>query len=75
VTAEPVRCLSGADLQLSGPAAELLALPVSPTLYDEAEWRRKQAEGSAFVTRIGVQPKIWIVLSPTDGASHGHGKD
>lgn len=53
----------------------MLALPVSPTLYDEAEWRRKQAEGSAFVTRIGVQPKIWIVLSPTDGASHGHGKD
>lgn len=46
-------------------------MPVSPTLYDEAEWRRKQAEGSAFVTRIGVQPKIWIVLSPTDGASHG----
>ena len=34
--------------------------------YDWAEWRRKQAEGSAFVTRIAAQPKVWIVGSEDD---------
>jgi predicted nucleotidyltransferase len=43
-----------------------LGRPVNPTLYDWAEWRRKQAEGSAFVTRIGAQPKIWIMGSEDD---------
>ncbi|HSA47158.1 MAG TPA: nucleotidyltransferase domain-containing protein [Candidatus Competibacteraceae bacterium] len=48
-----------------------LGRPVNPTLYDEAEWRRKQAEGNAFVTRIGAQPKIWIVGTEDDLNSAG----
>ena len=43
-----------------------LGRPMNPTIYDRAEWRRKQAEGSAFVTRIAAQPKIWIVGSEDD---------
>ena len=48
-----------------------LGRPVNPTLYDETEWRRKQAEGNAFVTRIGAQPKIWIVGTEDDLNSAG----
>lgn len=40
-----------------------LGRPVNPTIHDRAEWRLKQAEGSAFVTRIAAQPKIWIVVA------------
>lgn len=48
-----------------------LGRPVNPTLYDEADWRRKQAEGSAFVTRVWAQPKIWIVGSEDELGSPG----
>jgi predicted nucleotidyltransferase len=47
-------------------AEKKLARPVNPTLYKVGELERKEGEGSAFVSRILTQPKIFIIGNDRD---------
>lgn len=38
-----------------------LGRKVNPTLYTPADWARRIAQDSAFVTRVVQQPKIWLI--------------
>ncbi len=38
-----------------------LARKVNPTLYAPAEWNKRIAQDSVFVTRVLQQPKIWLI--------------
>jgi len=38
-----------------------LARKVNPTLYAPAEWTKRIAQDSVFVTRVLQQPKIWLI--------------
>lgn len=42
-------------------ATVALGRKVNPTLYAPAEWRKRVAQDSAFVTRVIQQPKIWLI--------------
>lgn len=42
-------------------AADLLSRKVNPTLYTPADWAKRIAQDSAFVTRVLAQPKIWLI--------------
>ena len=44
-------------------AARTLGRPVNPTLYTLADWARRVRGDNAFITRVGQQPKIWLVGS------------
>lgn len=44
-------------------AEATLGRPVHVSLATEAEWKRKLAEGNAFVTKIQAQPKIPLIGS------------
>ena len=37
-----------------------LGRKVNPTLYTPADWAKRIAQDSAFVTRVLQQPKIWL---------------
>lgn len=43
-----------------------LARTVNPTLYKPGELERKQGEGSAFVNRLLLQPKIFLIGNDSD---------
>lgn len=34
---------------------------INPTLYTPADWVKRIAQDSAFVTRVLQQPKIWLI--------------
>jgi predicted nucleotidyltransferase len=38
-----------------------LGRKVNPTLYTPADWTKRIEQDSAFVTRVGQQPKIWLL--------------
>jgi predicted nucleotidyltransferase len=38
-----------------------LGRKVNPTLYTPNDWTRRIEQDSAFVTRVGRQPKIWLI--------------
>lgn len=38
-----------------------LGRKVNPTLYTPADWTKRIEQDSAFVTRVGQQPKIWLI--------------
>jgi hypothetical protein len=38
-----------------------LGRKVNPTLYAPAEWDKRIAQDSAFITRVLQQPKIWLI--------------
>lgn len=40
-----------------------LSRKVNPTLYTPADWTKRMAQDSAFITRVGQQPKIWLIGS------------
>lgn len=42
-------------------ATDLLCRKVNPTLYTPADWTKRIARDSAFVTRVLQQPKIWLI--------------
>jgi predicted nucleotidyltransferase len=42
-------------------ATVALGRKVNPTLYAPAEWSKRVAQDSAFVTRVIQQPKIWLI--------------
>jgi predicted nucleotidyltransferase len=42
-------------------ATVALGRKVNPTLYAPAEWSKRIAQDSAFVTRVIQQPKIWLI--------------
>ncbi|HVK55383.1 MAG TPA: nucleotidyltransferase domain-containing protein [Burkholderiales bacterium] len=43
-----------------------LGRPVNPTLYTPTEWQKKRAQGSAFVSKVGDRPKIFLIGSEDD---------
>lgn len=45
------------------PAIEQLGRDIQPTLYTRADFARRLAEGNAFVSKVMVQPKLWLVGS------------
>ena len=47
-------------------AATRLGRRVNPTVYSRREFARRRKRGSAFVTRVLAQPKIWLI-----GDEHG----
>lgn len=47
-------------------AEKILARPVSPTILDLAEWKRKRSEGNSFIEKINSQPKLFIFGSQQD---------
>jgi len=47
-------------------AEEDLRRPVNPSLYTQAEWRRKSAADSGFVKRVMEQPRILVLGSDHD---------
>jgi predicted nucleotidyltransferase len=50
-------------------AEQLLNRPIHANFVSPDEWRRKLAQGSAFFTKINVQPKIFVVGSQEDLAA------
>ncbi|HEV3023555.1 MAG TPA: nucleotidyltransferase domain-containing protein, partial [Pirellulales bacterium] len=50
-------------------AEQELNRPIHPIFVSLDEWTKKLAQGSAFFTKINVQPKIFIVGSQGDLAS------
>ena len=42
-------------------ATVALGRKVNPTLYAPAEWDKRIAQDSAFITRVLQQPKIWLI--------------
>lgn len=44
-------------------AATSLGRKVNPTLYTPAQWAKRVADDSVFVSRVGQQPKIWLIGS------------
>src|SRR5579883_1242610 len=40
-----------------------LGRKINPTLYSLSEWARKYKEGNHFVTKVGNQPKIFLIGS------------
>ena len=53
--------LAYADLMTALSDAEhSLGRPVNPTIYDQAQLKRKLEEKNAFLIRVMEQPKLWI---------------
>jgi len=50
-------------------AEQRLGRRVSPIVYSAAEFARERAEGTAFVTRVLEQPKIWLIGEEHDIAA------
>jgi predicted nucleotidyltransferase len=46
--------------------ARTLGRKVNPTVYSVAEYSKRLREGNAFLTRIGEQPKVWVIGSEHD---------
>jgi predicted nucleotidyltransferase len=46
--------------------ARSLGRKINPTLYSTAEYSKRLREGNAFLTRVGEQPKVWVVGSEHD---------
>lgn len=47
-------------------AEATLQRPVHVNLMTAEEWKRKLAEGTPFVTKVQVQPKLWLIGSEDD---------
>ncbi len=43
-----------------------LGRTVNPTVYTPANWRKKQKEGNAFVVKVAVQPKVFLIGTEED---------
>lgn len=43
------------------PAAITLGRPVNPTVYTNAQLRKRTKQDNAFVQRVLAQPKIWLI--------------
>jgi predicted nucleotidyltransferase len=43
-----------------------LGRSVNPTVYTPANWRKKRAEGNAFVVKVSAQPKVFLIGSEED---------
>ncbi|MHB1567340.1 MAG: nucleotidyltransferase domain-containing protein [Acidiferrobacter sp.] len=39
---------------------------INPTVYKPADWRRKRTSGNAFVVKVGVQPKLFLIGAEED---------
>ena len=48
------------------PVAAKLGRTVNPTVYSRREFAKRRRDGSAFVTRVLAQPKLWILGSEND---------
>ena len=48
------------------PVGAKLARPVNPTVYSRRELARRIKGGNAFVTRVLVQPKVWVIGTEDD---------
>jgi predicted nucleotidyltransferase len=48
-----------------------LARPINPSIYSTSEWKQKRDKGSAFVTRVLAQPKIYLIGKENDGNQSG----
>jgi len=44
-------------------ASVSLGRKINPALYTPADWNRRMAQDSAFITRVLQQPKIWLIGS------------
>ncbi len=44
-------------------ASVSLGRKINPTLYTPADWARRMAQDSVFITRVLQQPKIWLIGS------------
>ena len=42
-----------------------LGRKVNPTLYTPADWAKRVSNDNAFVTRVWLQPKIWLIGNET----------
>jgi predicted nucleotidyltransferase len=47
-------------------ATNRLGRPVNPTVYSRQELTKRIQQGNAFATRVGAQPKMWLI-----GEEHG----
>jgi len=43
-----------------------LGRTINPTVYKPAEWRRKRTSGTAFVVKVGAQPKLFLIGAEED---------
>ncbi len=50
-------------------AASRLGRPVSPTVYSREELDRRVKQDNAFITRVLVQPKLWLIGQERDLAT------
>ena len=41
-------------------SSKKLGRTINPTIYSNAEWKRRLKQGNAFVARVNGQPKLWI---------------
>jgi len=46
--------------------AKTLGRPVNPTVYTQAEFRRRLRERNAFLTRVLEGPRVWVLGSDDD---------
>jgi hypothetical protein len=59
--------LSYADLYAAlESAAQRLGRTVNPTIYTHKELAKRIKSGESFVTRVLVQPKIWLIGGDDD---------
>jgi len=59
--------VDGADVEGALQGVEYrLARHVQSTVYTTAEWRKKRAEGHAFVARVMKQAKVFLIGSESD---------
>jgi predicted nucleotidyltransferase len=59
--------LDYADVYAALQSAEAkLDRTVNPTVYTEANWRRKRKDGNAFVTKVAAQPKLFLIGTEAD---------
>jgi len=43
-----------------------LGRTINPTVYKPADWRRKRTSGNAFVVKVGVQSKLFLIGAEED---------
>lgn len=56
-----------ADLFAALQAAEAkLGRTVNPTVYTQANWRRKRKDGNAFVVKVAARPKVFLIGTEED---------
>jgi predicted nucleotidyltransferase len=43
------------------PAEARLARRTNPTIYSQADWRKKRDDGNAFVVKVSARPKVFLI--------------